>query len=307
MPPMRTALLLGGLLTLGSLVGCQQKGPNDPPDVQIDQGMSAERYPAMLDRQVNRSQAREGFAKERIAAMPTSLDKLSETDWEIVEKIVDASDAAGKDGGYAATVRELEATRGFFDDEREAIVKKVGGAVQYAGKQKGCELDAWGAVSASLTDAVDDRMKERLRSNNDAFLLIDRHRETLGKKNISALEDAADGIAETSYTVNVELPEAKERVESTMSGISGARSALKGLIDDEKEFQASGERKPEEKKGSDARIKRAEEALTKLDAAEAKANEQLKDLEQRVLDLDKAYSDALSKLRSVISEKKTKK
>ncbi len=305
MTPLRTAVALALFATLG-LAGCEQKGANEPKAVSIDQGSTAQRYPAMLDRQNQRIRDRESKAKEKIAKLPTAADKLTETDWAIVEKIVEASEDAGKDGGYGATMRELEGARTFYDEEREAIVKKVGGAAQYAVKQKGCEADVWGAVNQGFKDAVDERMRDRLRASNDAFILIDRHEAALGKKNRPALEELADDIAETSYTVHVEMPEAQERLEAVLSGASDARSALDSFIKDEQEYAADPKRKPDEKAASDARVKKAQEHLKSLEGAEIAANENLKDLEQRTLDLDKAYDDAISKLKDAISAKKPK-
>ncbi len=305
MTPLRNTVL-AVICASFCLVGCEQKGANEPKAVSIDQGSSAQRYPGMLERQNKHVRDREAKAKENIAKIPTGADKITETDWAIVEQIVDASDAAGKDGGYAATMRELEGARAFYEEEREPIVKKVGGAAQYAAKQKGCDADLWGAVNQGLKDGIDDAMRDRLRASNDAFILIDRHKEALGKKNVPALEELADQIADTSYVVNVEMPEAKDRLEAFLSGASDARSALNSFISDEKKFAEDPKRKPEEKQASEARVKKAEEQLKSLETTEQATNENLKDLEQRVKDLDAAYDDALSKLKDAIKAKKPK-
>lgn len=289
-----------------ALAGCEQKGANEPKAVSIDQGSSAQRYPAMLEHENKFIRDSEARGKEKIAKLPTAADKLGDTDWAIVEQIVDASDNAGKDGGYAATMRELRPARSFFEEEREPIVKKVGGSANYAAKQKGCEADLWGPVNQGLKDGVDDAMRDRLRASNDAFILIERHKEALGRKNIPALEEMADDIAETSYVVNVEMPEAKQRLEAVASGASDARSALNSFIADEKKFQEDPKRKPEEKQASDARIKKAEEQLKALEAQEQATQENLKDLEQRAKDLESQYDDALKKLKDAIAAKKPK-
>lgn len=302
----RTATLLAALGCLGALAGCEQKGANEPKAVSIDQGSSAQRYPAMLARSNQRIRDREAKAKATSEKLPTAIDKISDTDWALVEKIVDASDKAGEDGGYGATMRELEGVRTFHEEEKDAIVRKVGGSAQYVVKQKGCDADVYGAVSQGLRDAVDERMRERLRSSNDAFILIARHEEALGKKNVPALEDLADEIAMTSYTVHVEMPEAKEQLEAVLSGASDARSALNTFIAEEKEYAADAKRKPAEKQASDARVKNAEAQLQALETAETEAKENLKDLEQRAKDLESAYDDGLSKLKDAINAKKPK-
>ena len=89
MTPLRplVALLLSATV---ALAGCDQKGANAPKAVSIDQGSSAQRYPAMLDRQNQRIRDRESRAKEKMGKFSTSAAKLTDTDWAIVEKIVDA-------------------------------------------------------------------------------------------------------------------------------------------------------------------------------------------------------------------------
>jgi hypothetical protein len=271
------------------------------------QGSFAAKYPEKMARASSQLRARETKAREETSKMLALPDKLKDTDWDLVEKIVDASDKAGKDGGYAAQAREQEQVQTFFDEEREEIVKKVGGSVQYAAKQKGCEADAWGAVSTSLKDSIEERMRERLRDGNDAFILIERHQDKLGKKNIPALEEGADGIAMASYVVHVEMPEGKAKLEAIRSGTSSAKSALEDAIEEEKEFQAKGSPSPEEAKSSDARVKEFEKQLGALQQADTEAEENLKDLEARTKTLAEDYKVAMDNLKTAIASKKTTK
>ncbi len=303
-PISKTIVLLS--IAASCLLGCEQRGANEPKAVSIDQGSSAHRYPAMLERENAAVADGEKRAKEKVDKFPAALDKVKDTDWALVEKIVDASDKAGKDGGYAAVQRELAGARQFYDEEREPIVKKIGGAANYAAKQKCPDVDVWGAVSTSFKDAVDERMRERLRSSNDAFLLIERHEDALGKKNVPALEELADDVAEASYVVHVDMPEAKLRLEAMLSGAGDAKSALSSFISDEKEYAADAKRKPDEKQASEARVKKAEEHLKALEATQLATEETLKTVEQRARDLEKVYDDGLSKLKDAISQKKPK-
>lgn len=287
------------------LVACGKEDAKSPYAVSINQPSSALQFPAMIEGVNKQIRDREAKAKENIAKIPSAADKLADTDWDLVAKIADAADASGMDGGYAAELHKLEGVRDFMDDEREEIVKKIGGAVQYAAKQKNCDVDAWGAISASLKDVVDDRMKERMRANNEALLLIERHEDTLGKKNVPALEDMADLIAFTSYTTHVELPEAKERLEELKKSSAQAKSALERLIKEETEH-LTPDKKPEIAKASKVRIKGAEEKIAAIDAATADTDQNLADVEQRAKDLQKSYDDAKKQLGEAISAKKSK-
>ncbi len=301
-------LLLATSIALGAVLlsGCQQGDAKSPYEVSIDQQSSAQNYPAMLSDANKKVRDGEAKAKENIGKIPTAADKLTETDWPVVAKIADASDSAGKDGGYAAEKKKLASAQAFLDEEKDAIVKKIGGAVQYTVKQKGCDVDAWGAVSGAFKDAVDDRMKERLRANNDAFILIERHEDTLGKKNRPALEDMADQIAETSYIVHVEMPEAKGKLEAISKSAADAKSSLEKFIEEEKAFGAEHSQKADIVKSSGDRVKNAEEKLKALEQAQADAQQNVQDLEQRAKDLEKSYSEALSQLKTAIDGKKPK-
>jgi hypothetical protein len=302
-------ILLATSLALGVafLSGCEQKDAKSPYEVSIDQQSSAENYPAMLADASKRVRDRESSGKEEIGKIPTSADKISDdSDWPTVGKIVDASDAAGKDGGYAAERKKLEAARKFIDEEKDEIVKKIGGAVQYQAKQKGCDVDAWGAVGGAFKDAVDDRMKERLRANNDAFILIDRHEDSLGKKNRPALEEMADRVAEMSFLVHVEMPEAKAKLEAISKSAADAKSSIEKFIEEEKAFGAERSQKPDIAKASADRVKKAEDKLKELEAAQQDAQQNVQDLEQRAKDLEKSYDEALSQLKTTVDGKKKK-
>ena len=49
----------------------------------------------------------------------------------------------------------------FFVDEKQPLVRQVGGSVDHEAKQNECKGDYYGAVSWGLEKAVQDRLKER--------------------------------------------------------------------------------------------------------------------------------------------------
>ncbi len=304
---MRTPILIAGILSLAALLtGCEDKDAKSPYDVEVKQRSSALEIPKRVDRSTKRIRARESKALELIGKMPTAADKVTDpTDWEIVVQIVEASDDAGKDGGYAAEARDVQIAQAFFDEEKEEITKKVGGYVQGAAKQKGCEVDAYGAASAGLKAAIEERAEERLKNANDAFLIIDRNEDALGKKNRGALEDLAKNVAEASFTVHVEMAEAKKELEAMIKAGDEARDQIKKMQEEESAPPKEGTKpSAEAEKNKKERQKKAEERLALLDQAEADAKKNLEDLEKRTADLEKAYDDALSKLKDAIKAKK---
>lgn len=298
----KTNLLLAAVLSWCSLVGCENDAKS-PYDIEVDQRSSALSIPKRVDRANKNIRGHETKAKEKIATLPTAADKIADTDWALVLEVVEASDDAGKDGGYAAEMRDLEIAQAFFEDEKDDFTKKIGGAVQASAK--GCEVDAWGAVSSGMKRAMQEAVEDRLKENNDAFLIIERNKDALGKKNIAALETMASDIADASYTVNVAMPNAKKELEDMVAVSGSARAEIKKYIDEENAPPKEGAKTtPESEKSKKDRLKIAEERLTLLDAAEADAKANLADLEQRTKDLQKSYDDAIAALKDAIKAKK---
>jgi hypothetical protein len=299
-------LLIGFMFALvAGSAGCEQE-PKNPYDISIDQRSTALRIPDRVERVSKRLREREEKAKQLIASMPSGADKVSDpTDWDVVLEIVSAADTAGKDGAHAAEVRELTVTIDFFQDEHDEIAKKIGGAVDYAAKQKTCEVDAWGAVNAGLKKGFEERIEERLKQTNDSFLLIERHEDALGKKNVPVLEQLAFEVSQASFVVHVAMPEAKLELEAMVTASAAAREHIKRTLEEENAPpKQAGKSSPEGDKNRRERVKRAEAQLVKVDQAEIDAKKNLEDLEQRTKDLKSSYDDALAKLKDAAKAKK---
>jgi ribosomal silencing factor RsfS len=305
MPLVRTNHLTTAVLLVTALfAGCENGDAKSPYDVSVEQRSSALSIPGRVERSTKRIRDHEAKTKETTGKMPAMADKLSDTDWALVDEVVVAADEAGKDGAYAANVRDLEVARAFFEEENEQISRKVGGSMQYAAEQAGCKLEGFG-VGGILKKSVEERMDERLKSANDAFLIIDRNRDALNQKNIAPIEDMASKIAEASYVVHIEMPEAKAELEGAVAAAGDARSKIQKLLDEEKEPPKEGAKSsPASQKAQKDRVKNGEDKLKVLDTAEADAKANLADLEQRTKDLQAAYDDALDKLRGAIKVKK---
>lgn len=290
------------LFAAALFIGCDNGDAKSPYDISVEQRSSALSIPGRVDYTTKRIRDHETKAKDTISKMPTMADKLTDTDWAIVEQVVDASDDAGKDGAYAANMRDIDIARRFFEEENEPISRKVGGSVQYAAEQAGCKLEGFG-VGGVLKKTVDERIEERLKDSNDAFLIIDRNRDALNQKNIAAIEEMAGKIAEASYVVHIEMPDAKLELEGTIAAAGAARTKIQKMLDEENE-PATAKPSAAAEKAKKERVKQGDEALKLLETAEADAKANLADLEQRTKDMDTAYNDALSKLSDAIKAKK---
>ena len=301
----RTRCLAVAMVAVASswLVGCEQKEPQTPQTTS-SQGSYAAGFPDRLSHESKTIRAEESKSKEDMTAMGKLPDALNNPDWGVVLEAVEAADKAGRDGGYADAAKSTDQVRAFFDEEKDPLLRKAGGSAQYVVKEKGCDVDVYGAVATGLKDGIDDRIQARLRAKNDAFIVIDRNRDALGKPNAAALETGADKIAEASYYVHVDLPEQKQRIDHDIGEVSNMKSALEDLVKDEKEFQGKAKLKPEDQKASDARIKGWQSELQAMDGIEADAKTNSQDLQQRIEQLSKDYDTAFGALKDSIKAKK---
>jgi hypothetical protein len=293
--------LASSLFVCLALVGCSQEKVQSAYDVSSEQVRPALRLSAEITRVLTRLDAREASVKAFSATMPTLLDKLGpDADRAIALQVVQASDRAGGDGGYAAERRRVEELGAVLDVEFPEIVKRVGGAAQYAGKQAGCSVDLYSAVSGALRSGIDDRVEERQRASNDAFVLLDRYKDKLGKKNLPLLDDAALKIADASYTVRRELPLAIERLDHLERALDAAIAAVDRLDADERTYQGAPERTVDEIKASAARQKVGEEEKQKLQAAREPLTTRKKAQEERSKELLGAYETGLRGLEEAL-------
>jgi hypothetical protein len=251
---------------------------------------------AIADRKAEEQTLTTGFAAH--------VDELKKPDWDKVLLIVERADEAGKSASFAEAHSESTAARTFWTEEQTTISSKVGGNAQYAAKQANCTADVSGAATFALKDAVDKQLEKRLRSKNDAFVVIERYGTSLGKENTAVLEKLADEVAQASYIVHVDLPDQKERLKTRLAERSTVATTLDRVIQEEKAFQAEAGRTDAEKKASEERVNIAAKSRSDLDRAAAEGDEALKTVDQRIEAATKEYDAALKALKEKIAEKK---
>jgi hypothetical protein len=281
--------------------GCQQQQQQPLYASSAEEPAYAERYPAEL------GAARARFAKDEtdvttltteFAKYPDELDKPS---WPVVGAVVEEADRAGKSWDYAAGMSEEQAVRDFYEEEKKPLVQKVGGAVDYAAKEKKCEdVEFYGPVAGGLERGVNQQLEERLRSRSVAQRTIEDNQDAIGKQNVEKLEKQADKIALASYLVHVRLPQAKRDIDAALADASGVKKTLARTREQAKAVEDNPQASKTAKQLAQKRSAAASAAEAQLDAEVAEAQKLSEQIEQRAKAAEKTYEDALDALSAAI-------
>jgi len=174
-------------------------------------------------------------------------------------------------------------------------------------KKKECDVDVSGAISSSLKEAVEKQLEKRLRAHNDAHVLIERYRESLGKANAAALEKQADDISHASFSANIRTVELKVRATRLLDEANQIKSTLDRAVAEERAFQAEPGRSAADKKASNERIAKMEDGKVRIDAAVPQLQALIKEIDQRNDAIKKEYERAFDALKKAIAAKSSSK
>lgn len=295
-----------GLVALGAalVVGCSSAGkaPNLPSSSgQTAYAVGYKDELASTTKAIADSQTKE---KTLSGGFSAHVDELKKVDWAKVETIVDQSDQAGKSADFADASTEAAAVRSFWEGDKNDITAKVNGNAAHAMKQAGCTADASGAIGFALNDAIDKNLKKKLRSKNEASVLIERYKVTFGPQNTTALEKLADEISEASYIANVSMVLQHNRLKRVAADKDDVKKTIDRFVADENAFQAEPGRTDAEKKASADRITAANKSKAEIDAVGSQADAVVKESERALEQTKKEYEEALKALKAKIAEKK---
>jgi len=214
-------------------------------------------------------------------------------DPNVMSTIIDRADESGRSQGFAARRGENENARTFWDEERQPITGRVAGAAQNKVSESKCEnTDVGGAVAYSLKDGVDKQLEKRLRAKNEAQVVVERYKLSLGQANAAVAQKLADDVAEASYIVNVALPNEKLRLTKLL--------ADKSTIDEEKAFQQEKGRTDAEKKASEDRIANLNKARTNLANAVVNGEVATRGIDDQLKAAKAEYDAAIKALKDQI-------
>ncbi|WP_394846038.1 hypothetical protein LZC95_01070 [Pendulispora brunnea] len=294
------ALCVGAVL---GMIACASK-PGPEIASSATQATYAEVYPGELQAIGSGFSQSEGEIQRIAGEMPRYPDDFKKApDWNVVQSIYERADEAGKSYAYAERHREVEGARTFFEAEQSDIAKKVSWSCQYAAKQKNCDVELGGVAAHALKEGVDTQLEKRLRSANEAHLIIERYREALGKDNVSTLEKQADDISYASYLVHIELVERKLRLDRMIEDAAQVQSTADAFIESERNFQKEPGRTDAEKKASEARVADMVRSKTSLESSKKQASDLQKRTEDRIKAAKKTYADAVTALKEKVRTK----
>jgi hypothetical protein len=299
---MRESLFVGPALLIAA---CSTPGKGPMLVSSAGQPAYALRYGSELGATTKAIGDEQTQEKTLAAAFGARVDELKKPDWDLVRTVIDESDTAGKSAGFADAHSRVDPVKTFWDDDKEVIIGKVGGGAQYAIKQAGCtDAGVAGVVAYALNDSMDTELQKRLRTSNDAFLLIERNKTALGTQNVATLEKLADEVSQASYVVHVELIEQRERLRRLLADKGSVGATIDRFMQDEKAYQGQSGRTEADKKASDERIVAAGKAKAEIDGAVAQADAAAKGIDQAIDASTKDYEAGLKALKDKVEQKK---
>lgn len=300
---MSRTLKLGLGLSLSLMAACARQEPARYASA-AEQPAYAERYPTALSDLRASYAADEQQATTGSAAFAKYPDALDKPSWPVVSDIVKTADQAGATGDVAQTMDEAGSVRTFYAAEKEPIHQKVAGSVEYAAKQKPCEVENLGGTAAGSVDrAIDQSLEDRMHDHNPAVRAIEDNQDAVGKQNVDKLTKQVDQITLASYTVRVRLPQTKRDLDAMLGEASSVKSTLTADQERADAVLADAKASKAAKTTAEKRKKDASSALAALDTQVSEAKALSDDMERRTKEAQKAYDDALAALLKAIDEK----
>src|SRR5882757_8659811 len=261
---MRTEELTKVALLAAALSGCSSR-PAPAFASSANEAGYAEHYPATLLAQRTEFAANESKSRQLMAGFSNYPGALSAPNGEQVLELVKRADAAGRSGAYAQQIQENQDAARFFAEEKDSLHQKVGGAAQYAAKQKECTTDVASPAIGALDRGVDKALEERLRSHDEAHRYIEDHQDALGKPNLEKLQKQADDITLASYLVHVRVKRLKLELSSLADEASDVKKTLARNDADAQAVIGNGSASKAAKTTAQSRATAAKTASTGLD------------------------------------------
>jgi hypothetical protein len=299
---MRTLELTSIALLLTALSSACTTQPAPAFASAANESSYAERYPTALLGARTEFANDETRAREIFADFPKYPAALTNPDGEQVSAIVTRADAAGKSGAYGRQMEEQSHVTRFFSEEKDGLNQKVGGAAQYAAKQKECTADVSSPAIGALDRGVDKAMEDRRHDHDEAQRYIEDHQDALGKANLEKLEKQADDISLASYLVHVRVKQLKLELSQLIAESSDVKTTLERSDKEAQAVLADSAASKQAKVTAQKRADAAKKANTGLDIEIEQAKRAVQEMDARSEKLEEDYETALDALQKSLKD-----
>ena len=118
----------------------------------------ATEYPARLARLRGQFTQYELQVQQILGEFSTYPAQLDKPHWPDVDAAVSLADQEGKSQSFVDAYDDNREVSGFFEEEGKTIKQKVGGAAQFAAKEKGCDVELYGPTSHALDKSLEKQL-----------------------------------------------------------------------------------------------------------------------------------------------------
>ena len=251
--------------------------------------------------------ATERFAadKERAHALSSALpqragDLKPGGDRELLLRVVNEADEAGRSQRLRGELAEQRAVERFWAEERGPIAARVTAAAQKQLSEGGCkEIDPQPAIAPALRDGVERQLERRARAANEAHRTIDQHKARLSASSLSAVQRLADEIALSSQYAHVVLVEDLRELDRAIGEQRAIAATLKRALDDERAIQADP-RNAADQRASQERVIEIEKSRAALQPSVERARAVMKDYEQQLDVAQREHAEAVDAVREAL-------
>ena len=286
-----------------SAISCTK---SDKPEPQVASSATeegyAERYVEELDGVGEAFVAQQRQAKALMETFEEYPGELKDPSWPHVTGVVERADTAGRSASYVDRVERLQSVVSFFEEEKEPLTKRVGGAVQYEAKKKDCEFDAYSAAARGLEKGLEKQVEESLRERNEAHRYIEQEEEQLGKENLEKLAAQADAISQASYLAHIGVVRTKNRLAPLVAEASQVKNTLDRVIEESQDAAKDPDRSDEAKEMAKARAAAAVESKAQIDQRIDSVEQLQQAIDEHIQTLQADYAKALDALKKQIKE-----
>jgi hypothetical protein len=303
---MKTILTVSIICVVFTSGACVARGPEIEVVSSANSYGYAVAYPATL-KEMNKRYVEHTDEVRKIIGDFATYDEgflESEENWQQVLAVVEGADRSGRSRAYVTTMKENQSTEAFFEEEKEAIARRISNNVKTGALSSGCtcEIKSYGRVIYSLRDAVNDGLETRLQENSEAHQLIERHKTLFGKKNTEVLEREAVRISKASYLVYVMLPNLWKKIERLLGESREVSKTLDDALKLERESLNEESLTKSERDAVKARISDMEIATADIDVAVDETRELVASAEIEIPQIRQEYEDAFEGLCNTVFE-----